>query len=555
MGNATKFHIFHGMSSNTATSDALEAVESLSPSAAKDLLRNLVSSGDVSYSQLRDQSTDDKKNDDRRSRTNGEGNVTSNESTSSSLQSSHPPIKDILSSKHSRHIALRIAYDGTPYNGFSENVGSSSDSSVERDLFAALVKLKLISGRGDCGYSRCGRTDKGVSAFGQIVALRLRSAFPLEVPEAILPGNCTTGVEVKVGGRQSKKRKGADGEEVVHNVVKVVKEYDYCKMLNAALPAGIRALSWTPVTKDFSARFSCQARVYRYFFVRRGLNLDAMRDGLSRIVGDHDFRNLAKMDPEHVSNFRRRIYSVEIVEPDSPPSPRDVCHFQIRGQAFLWHMVRNIVQVAFYIGRGFESPNVYNRLLDAGEMPRKPNYKMAEDFPLVLHRCDFGRLGLASSTVAIWELQRQLEGRWERLAIRAGQLRDAIDAMGEEMFVEVADLKDFASTSFKKVAKSDPGPPMSLLEDSDAKVSWRTALSYLSSHGHTPGPVKEATHVPLLSRKVGLSYEEKVGSMRGKKRERYEQCQQKARDGGDGEAQKAFYAKKQAQGSTHNEQH
>jgi hypothetical protein len=29
-----------------------------------------------------------------------------------------------------------------------------------------------------------------------------------------------------------------------------------------------------------------------------------MRAGLAKIVGDHDFRNMAKMDTEHVSNFR-----------------------------------------------------------------------------------------------------------------------------------------------------------------------------------------------------------------------------------------------------------
>jgi hypothetical protein len=84
-----------------------------------------------------------------------------------------------------RHIALHFSYDGTNYSGFAQNIGKECDNSVEKALFAALEKTRLlvspdqmevIPGR-DCGngdgaagdisartaskYSRCGRTDKG----------------------------------------------------------------------------------------------------------------------------------------------------------------------------------------------------------------------------------------------------------------------------------------------------------------------------------------------------------------------------------------------------------
>ena len=78
-----------------------------------------------------------------------------------------------------RHIALRIHYDGRNYTGLAENVNSETDQSVERVLFAALKKTCLISDRKSCNYSRSGRTDKGVSAFGQVVALQVSSAFPI----------------------------------------------------------------------------------------------------------------------------------------------------------------------------------------------------------------------------------------------------------------------------------------------------------------------------------------------------------------------------------------
>jgi len=46
---------------------------------------------------------------------------------------------------------------------------------VESELFAALERACLVEGRAGAGYQRCGRTDRGVSAAGQVVSLRLRS--------------------------------------------------------------------------------------------------------------------------------------------------------------------------------------------------------------------------------------------------------------------------------------------------------------------------------------------------------------------------------------------
>ncbi|KAL4293802.1 hypothetical protein AHAS_Ahas18G0164500 [Arachis hypogaea] len=56
---------------------------------------------------------------------------------------------------------------------------------------------------------------------------------------------------------------------------------------------------------------------------------------------------------------------------------------KIRGSAFLWHHVRCMVAVLFMIGKGLESPNVIDMLLDTTSIPRK-QYTMASDIPLVL---------------------------------------------------------------------------------------------------------------------------------------------------------------------------
>jgi len=175
-----------------------------------------------------------------------------------------------ISSKLQRHISFRLAYDGETFQGFSQNVGVADDDSVEKILFEALVKCRLIEKREvragakrqqkqhttphthitnnllssqGCGYSRCGRTDKGVSAFGQIIALRVRSAYPPLSPAFKLPSNSTTEVPVEVM-RVNKKTKEEETK------TEMVKELDYIKMLNGVLPQELRVISWVPVTEE-----------------------------------------------------------------------------------------------------------------------------------------------------------------------------------------------------------------------------------------------------------------------------------------------------------------
>jgi hypothetical protein len=71
-------------------------------------------------------------------------------------------------SKHrQRHVALRIAYFGHRFHGFAAQ--DDSDNTVEGHLFKALQRTCLVSDDvRSANYSRCGRTDIGVSAFGQV---------------------------------------------------------------------------------------------------------------------------------------------------------------------------------------------------------------------------------------------------------------------------------------------------------------------------------------------------------------------------------------------------
>lgn len=65
-----------------------------------------------------------------------------------------------------RHIALKFLYLGWDYQGYC--IQEDNENTIEAALFDALTRTKLIEKRETSNYHRCGRTDKGVSAFSQV---------------------------------------------------------------------------------------------------------------------------------------------------------------------------------------------------------------------------------------------------------------------------------------------------------------------------------------------------------------------------------------------------
>lgn len=370
-----------------------------------------------------------------------------------------------------RFIALKFAYLGKNYNGF-EYQSSGLLPTIEEELWKALVKACLIFPNPEkpnevdwncCGYSKCGRTDRGVSAFGQVVALRVRSnklakrKNQQQQQQAMgVTGKGGSGEDAQMGGTPSAaeetkaEEKQVEEEEVDDDdePLPVEQEIQYCRVLNRILPPDIKIYAWCPNPgPDFSARFSCRERQYRYFFTQPAfqplpdflepdtgagagagkptppdsrpkpkdgwLDIEAMRQAASHFQGLHDFRNFCKVDAsKQITNFARRVYEADIVEVDGADSSvpylsgaqfRDpnhavggaaypkVYYFHVRGSAFLWHQIRCMVAVLFLVGQGLEPPSVVADLLDVARHPRRPGYVLAEDTPLVLWDCVFGR--------------------------------------------------------------------------------------------------------------------------------------------------------------------
>ncbi|KAG5683730.1 hypothetical protein PVAND_012995 [Polypedilum vanderplanki] len=258
---------------------------------------------------------------------------------------------------YKRHILLKFCYLGWHYDGYAAQV--STPETIEHYIFRALKRSKLIQSQETSNYGCCGRTDKGVSAFDQVISIDIRSLFE--------PKDQLT-------------EKG------------VRDEINYCLLLNKKLPKDIRVISWMPlVTPTYSARSDCTHRTYRYYFPRGELDIDLMKEACSYLIGSHDFRNFCKMDVRHgVVQFFRRLDNVEIkLATRNLKEEFDMYYLEIKGSAFLWHMIRCIVSVLLLIGDKKESPNVIKELLDVNTHLCKPEYTWASEIPLNLFFCNF----------------------------------------------------------------------------------------------------------------------------------------------------------------------
>jgi tRNA pseudouridine38/39 synthase len=360
------------------------------------------------------------------------------------------PPKAFDASKYStRLIALKFAYLGQKYNGFEHHNNNKTQlPTIEEELWKAMIKTRIISPTGDtdyskvdrktfdawrengadinwdgCEYSKCGRTDRGVSAFGQVIGVRVRSNKPL--PRTKPSGSEQGNVE----GEQSSLDTDSEPEAPPKPFNDLTDELPYIQLLNRVLPPEIRIYAWCPnPPPDFSARFSCKERRCKYFFsnpcfapvpgsvgvyntadttMREGwLDIDKMKEACQRLVGLHDFRNFCKIDAsKQLTNFKRRIFHADIEEVSPLSLPSFLSHpalhstpsadqpkmysFTLHGSAFLWHQVRTIVAVLFLVGQGLEPPSLVTSLLDIESNPTRPKYEMASDAPLVLWDCIF----------------------------------------------------------------------------------------------------------------------------------------------------------------------
>ncbi|KAL3619776.1 hypothetical protein CASFOL_034688 [Castilleja foliolosa] len=320
---------------------------------------------------------------------------------------------DTMSLHHhpKRHIALKVMYFGQRFYGFASE--AQMDPTIESEIFKALQKTRLISGdKMELRYSRCGRTDKGVSSVGQVISLFLRSNL-----------------------KETAGSNGYSGHSFAEESFSG--EIDYVKILNRVLPNDIRVIGWSPAPTDFSARDHVRTYhvMYKVQLFEQGIQVlllerkfkrNVMEIAGKKFIGEHDFRNFCKMDAANVHNFRRHITSFEIFSCNERFEDDELWALKIKGSAFLWHQIRCMVAVLFMVGQGLESPNVIDELLDIDRTPRKPQYTMAPEIPLVLRSCEFEGLKFKCSSDAMQALHTHLEKECRSYKLQAAIFHEAV---------------------------------------------------------------------------------------------------------------------------------
>jgi tRNA pseudouridine38-40 synthase len=148
---------------------------------------------------------------------------------------------------------------------------------------------------------------------------------------------------------------------------------------NSLLPPAI-AVTWSaPVAPEFHARYSALSRTYRYRLINRParpaiaarhagwfhapLDLPAMRAAAAVLVGEHDFSAFRSAECQAKSPIRT-IHALEVARAG------ERIDIVMRANAFLHHMVRNIVGTLVYAGRDRRPPEWVKDILESRDRSR-----------------------------------------------------------------------------------------------------------------------------------------------------------------------------------------
>lgn len=223
-----------------------------------------------------------------------------------------------------RRLLLRVAYDGTNYHGWQVQPNAKT---IEGELNRVLTQLtgEKIQVTG------ASRTDAGVHALGNVAVFDTASKIPAE-------------------------------------------KFSYA--LNQRLPEDIVIQSSLQVADDFHPRHCDCCKTYEYdilnrtfplpayrntaYFLYGDLDLDAMRRACQAFPGEHDFASFCAAGAQ-VQTTVRTIYSLEVLEQplavtgrgvSSQRSPERLLTIRVRGNGFLYNMVRIIAGTLVEVGRG-----------------------------------------------------------------------------------------------------------------------------------------------------------------------------------------------------------
>ena len=219
-------------------------------------------------------------------------------------------------------IAVKFAYDGRKFYGFARQPKLKT---VEEDILNILVENGFIKDSKESHFRPASRTDKGVSALGNVIAFNTDSSkesvfqkFTCDVTDIILYG-------------------------------------------------------FTCVEPDFYPRHA-KLRVYRYYLKKTSFEIDKILPVASSFTGRHNFSNFARI--EEFKDPIRTIENILITEKD------DFFVIDFYAQTFLWHQIRRIISAIEKVGN---EKITHDQVIDALKNPdKKIDFGRASAEPLIL---------------------------------------------------------------------------------------------------------------------------------------------------------------------------
>ena len=156
-------------------------------------------------------------------------------------------------------------------------------------------------------------------------------------------------------------------------------EAAWVRGVNASLPDSVAVLWSRPVPDEFHARYSARSRTYRYELLtrpvrpalraahvgwfHRALDVARMREAAAFLVGEHDFSAFRSSECQARSPVRT-LHALDI------HGDGERIDFVLRANAFLHHMVRNLVGTLVYVGKGKHPPGWAREVLESRSRAR-----------------------------------------------------------------------------------------------------------------------------------------------------------------------------------------
>lgn len=221
-----------------------------------------------------------------------------------------------------RRIKLIVAYDGTEYSGWQIQPEAPT---IEMCLDKAIHEL---TGE-NVHVTGASRTDAGVHAYGNVAVFDTESTIPGDrftfalnrfLPDSIVIQDSWE-VSVDFHPRHCNTRK----------------TYEY-RILKTAVPL--------PQKRNFT------------WHVAGSIDIEKMKEAAAYIVGEHDFKSFCCVRTQAESTVRT-IYSLEVLQEGSEIIIR------IKGNGFLYNMVRIITGTLIQVGKGRFSPEYVKQMLEA----------------------------------------------------------------------------------------------------------------------------------------------------------------------------------------------